>query len=165
MTGARSHTKGATTRLRLLAFLVVVALAALGCGSEDSGGTTEAGGGGTADKQIELVAKDFSFDTTDLSLEPGSSVEVTLVNEGSAEHTFTSDDLDVEVEAEGGASASTTFDAPDEEGTFEFHCHYHPDQMKGTITVGAGGEAPAGGGGGMEHEKEEKEDDSGGYDY
>jgi len=145
-----------------LVLAAILALTAFACGSEDSNGGTDAAGG-SSDQQVEVTATDFQFDTDEVELEPGATVEVTLVNDGGADHTFTSDDLDVEVEAKGGETATTTFDVPDEDGTFEFHCHFHPDQMKGTITVGAGGDQPADD---EDHVGDEKEDETkGGYDY
>jgi plastocyanin len=118
--------------LRKLALLVVVSSVFFigACGGDDDGG----GGGST---EAEVVAQDFSFDPTTLDLPAGGEVTVTLNNEGEAEHSFTSDDLDVETEAEGGESSEVTFTAPDE-GTAEFHCKYHPDKMKGEITVDGG---------------------------
>jgi plastocyanin len=156
--------------------LVLVAIAATGiaCGSEDTGGTSG---------EIEVVATDLQFDTNELEIEPGSSAEVTLTNDGEAEHSFSVEELDLEVEAEGGETATGTLEAPDEDVTYEFFCEYHPDQMRGTLIVGAGGEAPAGGGGGGEAETEEETptedatetetedetekegDNQGGYDY
>ena len=139
--------------VRLLRVLALATVLAASCGgSHDSaaGGGSDAGGGG---ESIDITAQDFSFDTTDIKLDPGQEVTVTLTNEGEAEHTFTSEELGVEVEAAGGESAETTFTAPDEDGTFEFICEYHPDDMTGTITVGAGG---GGGGGG------DKPEDGGG---
>ncbi|MPZ69713.1 MAG: hypothetical protein GEU71_09295 [Actinobacteria bacterium] len=119
----------------MLALLGVLALLAVACGDEE----TPSGGSGGDSGEITVTAEDFAFSETEISLEPGAEVELTLVNRDDAEHSFTSDDLGVEVEAEGGEEASTTLTAPDEDGTFEFHCEYHPDQMTGTVVVGEGG--------------------------
>ena len=49
-------------------------------------------------------------------------------------HTATGDDDPaIDAEAEGGEEA--TVGAPDEPGTYDFHCRYHPDQMTGVLTV------------------------------
>jgi plastocyanin len=96
-----------------------------------------AGGGGIS---LTVVAQDFSFDQSTIELEAGATVNVTFENQGEAPHTFTSDDIDgLNVMADPGATASGTFTAPDEDGTYEFHCHIHPDQMQGEIVVGDGG--------------------------
>ncbi|MEO8323968.1 MAG: cupredoxin domain-containing protein [Actinomycetota bacterium] len=131
-------------RTRLLALLGALALVLVACG--DEGGSGDASGGG-AKQSVTVTAADFSFAETEIQVDPGATVDLTLDNTGDAKHSFTSDDLDVEIEAEGGAEASTTFDAPDS-GTFEFHCEYHPDAMTGQIVVGEGGASDTGGSGG-----------------
>jgi plastocyanin len=152
-------------------WLVVPAAALLlllgACGDNGEDTSDEGDGGGTP---VTVVATDFAFDTETLTLEAGESVELTLQNDGEAEHSFTSEDVGAEVEAEPGATASTTFTAPDEDGTFEFHCEYHPTQMIGEIVVGEGGAA---GSGSEETDTTESEDttegssenDDGDYDY
>ena len=137
-------------RSRLLAAIGTIALLFAACG--DEGGSGDASGGGT-EQSVTVTAADFSFAETEIQVDPGAAVELTLDNTGDAEHSFTSDDLDVEVEAEGGEEASTTFDAPDS-GTFEFHCRYHPDGMTGQIVVGEGGASDTGGSGGGQPEED-----------
>jgi plastocyanin len=108
----------------------VLALVASACG--DDGGDVEGGDGGGG-RPVEVTAADFSFDPASIAAEAGESIELTLTNSGDAEHSFTIDDV-VEVEAEGGEEASGSFTAPDE--TVEFYCEYHPDQMRGELTIG-----------------------------
>jgi plastocyanin len=111
------------------------------CGDDEGdgeGGGEAAGGGG-----IEITAEGIAYDKTSFEVDPGSEVEVTLVNNDETEHTFSIEDPQVEVEAAAGESASGSFTAP-EEGTLEFFCEYHPDAMRGEITVGgtaAGGDS------------------------
>jgi plastocyanin len=126
-----------------LAVLIVGALLLGACGEDD--------GGSGSGESVELVAQDFSFEPTTLDLPAGEEVTVNLVNEGEAEHSFTVEELDVETEAEGGESSEVSLTAPDE-GTVEFFCKYHPDQMTGEISVGGGaagkGDTDEGGSGG-----------------
>lgn len=144
---------------------LLLALGACGDNGDDIADEGDESGG----TPVTVVATDFAFDTETLILEAGESVELTLQNDGEAEHSFTSEDVGAEVEAEPGATASTTFTAPDEDGTFEFHCEYHPTQMIGEIVVGEGGAA----GSSEETETTESEDttegssenDDGDYDY
>ncbi len=84
--------------------------------------------------ELSVTAADFSFEPTTLNAPVGATVGITLDNTGVAAHTFTSDDLDVDIEAAGGAVRTGEFTVP-EAGTYEFHCHFHPDQMKGEIVV------------------------------
>jgi plastocyanin len=110
------------------AMVLVLGLAA--CGDDDdaeNGGTDNerAGAGAT------IVAADIAFDPTELSVAAGETI--TLRNEDDVEHSFTIDDPEVDAEAEGGEEA--TVEAPEEPGTYAFHCRYHPEQMTGTLTV------------------------------
>ncbi|MGH2731336.1 MAG: cupredoxin domain-containing protein, partial [Actinomycetota bacterium] len=121
--------------------------------SGDSGDS----GNGAAVQSITMTATDFEFDPPTITMEPGD-VEVTFVNDGDVEHSFTSDELGFDVEAEPGEEASTTFTIPAGD-TFPFHCRYHPEQMRGAIYVGGGA-----GGAGTDTDDDDK-DDPGGYDY
>lgn len=112
-------------RGRIWAVAVVLALGVAGCGDDD-GGDAGGDGGGTV-----VTATDFAFDPDDVTVGPGETI--TLRNDGDAEHSFTIDDPEIDAEAHGGEEAEA--DAPDEPGTYEFYCRYHPDQMTGTLTV------------------------------
>jgi plastocyanin len=127
--------KRSTGGLHLAALLVTAAVLVGACGGDDDdSGSGNGGDGGGEAQSVELTAANFTFDPTTIEAAPGQEIQVTLVNDDSAEHSFTVEDLDVEVEAEGGESADVSFTAPDS-GSVEFHCEYHPDQMKGEITV------------------------------
>jgi plastocyanin len=130
----------------------VLALAAAGCGggSDDGGGsasattaaptttaaaeTTTTAGGGGGETEIQLVASDFKFDKTSLDMQSGSQVKVELRNQGQAEHNFTFTEAGANQDVEAGEDATATFTAP-AAGSYQFHCKYHPSQMKGTVTV------------------------------
>jgi plastocyanin len=149
---------------RLLLLLALMALTLAACGEDTSTNSSQNGDGdvqAAAGADIALEASDFAFQPTELSVDPGASTTVEFTNGDDVEHSFTSDDLGLDEAVEGGASATITIDAPDNDGTHEFHCRFHP-QMKGKVVVGSGG---AGGGG----EKSDKSSDDagggGGYDY
>lgn len=142
--------------------MVITALLTSACGAEPeaaSSGGTEGGGAGGGGGATEVVASDLSFSPTKLSLKPGEKIELTLTNEDSTTHSFTSEDLGVDIEAEGGASASTSLTAP-QSGIAEFHCRFH-SQMTGKISVGGdGADKPEGE---TEGGQTESGDDGGGY--
>jgi plastocyanin len=141
--------KWSTRGVRLTVLLVTAALVVGACGGDDDDSGSNGGGSGGGEAQsVDLTAANFAFDPTTIEAEPGQEVTVTLVNDDSAEHSFTVEDLDVEVEAEGGESADVTFTAPDS-GSVEFHCEYHPEQMRGEITVdGSAADTDSSGSGG-----------------
>lgn len=131
-------------RNRLL-FLTIAALAAVAlltaaCGDDDDSGgastataTGAASGTGSSVEPLDVTipVEDFKFGTTNITAAAGQVVNVSLDNDGSAEHSFTVGTTDV-TEAEGGEEGTGSFTASD--STTEFHCKYH-SQMKGTITV------------------------------
>jgi plastocyanin len=122
-----------------VAAVVVVALALAACGDDDDSGTGDTGTPGTSGtsgtvatgSRATITAANIAFDPTELTV--GAGETITLRNDDDVEHSFTIDDPAIDAEAEGGEEA--TVDAPDEPGTYDFHCRYHPDQMTGVLTV------------------------------
>lgn len=143
-----------TTPRSLIALLSCFAFLAAACGE---GGTTGERPGDAAGKTIAVEATDFAFDPADISADAGETVELTFVNAGEVEHSFTIDDV-VDIEAEGGEETTMSFTTPD--ATVDFYCKFHPDQMQGELAVG--GSAQMGGG---EKEKESGRTRAPGYDY
>lgn len=113
--------------LRLGAATCFVALLMAACSSED--GST-GNGGGSSDQAITI--SNFAFDPDTLTVPPGQDVTIEVTNNDDVEHSFTLDDDSVSQDVEGGESQTVTLNLTDEIG---WHCEYHPDQMKGTITL------------------------------
>ena len=112
------------------AALFSVALVLGACSSDgDSTGTGD-GGGGTADQTITIA--DFTFDPSTLTVPSGQDVTIEVTNNDDLEHSFTLDDDSVSQDVEGGEDTSVTLNLTEGIG---WHCEYHPDTMKGTITV------------------------------
>jgi plastocyanin len=125
-----------SVRVAALALLGALFLAACG---DDNGGSSSNGGSGdggsdSGGQTVEVTAADFAFDPTTIEAEAGEEITVNLTNGDDTEHSFTIDDPAVETEAAGGESAEVTFTAPD--SSVEFYCEYHPEQMRGEVTVG-----------------------------
>lgn len=115
-------------RSALRTAVVAIAAAAMltACGS-DSKSTSAAGA------TVDLTAANITYAPTDIKVAAG---EVTFVvkNTDKVEHNLTIEDGgNVNKDVEGGKTvqAKATLKA----GTYKFHCEYHPDAMKGTITV------------------------------
>jgi plastocyanin len=130
---AYSEVMNARVPLSLVASLLLVVPA---CGSEE-----QAGGDSNT---IEIAAQDFAFSTVEIEADPSEEVSIEFDNGDGTTHTFTIDEVGLDLEAPGGETVTGTFDAPDGDATLVFYCRFHP-QMKGTVLVGAGGDAPAGG--------------------
>ena len=119
-----------------LACLMVAAIALVGCGKGDS----EAG---SAESQaLSVQAYDYYFDPTAINVNLSAAVTLTFKNNGSVTHSFSSPDLDIETISDSAQSTSIKFTAPAEPGSYDFFCKYHPDQMKGTLSVGGEGAPP-----------------------
>ena len=129
----------------LAAAVFSVALLTAACSSGDgspaTGGGSPAGGGSSASSSPEtgggaedqtLTISNFTFDPSTLALPSGQDVKIEVTNEDDVEHSFTLDDDSVSQDVEGGEDASVTLNLTEGIG---WHCEYHPDAMKGTITV------------------------------
>lgn len=90
----------------------------------------------------EVAAFDFYYEPATLLFEPEAQVTIEFVNSGDTTHSLTFDDFEVEVEAASGDSNSVTFVLPDGPGPYEFYCEYHPDEMRGTVSVEADDQDP-----------------------
>jgi len=111
--------------------LVVTVVALTGCARERSGDVHEGSAGSDA---IEVVQDDDAFEPEALHLEAGTEVDVEVRNEGSNDHNFTIDALDLSTGTiEPGQVMTATFVVPN--GTTEYHCTFHPD-MRGEIVAG-----------------------------
>jgi plastocyanin len=122
---------------RLLTLTMVLALAlglaACGSSSKDSNADAPAGQGGDGTATAAVTIENFKF-TTD-PVKAGSTV--TVANDDTATHSVASDEDGLfETGEDIEAGASSTFEAPEEPGTYPFHCGIHTF-MKGTLTVEA----------------------------
>ncbi|MQA98858.1 MAG: hypothetical protein GEU78_00960 [Actinobacteria bacterium] len=147
------------TKIGLLAILSAAVLGLTGCGEGTAeGGDDDQPEGGGAELFVE--AHDFRFEIEGATLpESGQDVTVRMVNEGDAPHTFSSEEVGLDIEADPGGEGEGTFTVPDD-GTSDFQCNIHPDQMKLTLTTGEPASSDTGSG----ESESESEDDPGGDD-
>ena len=111
--------------------LVVTVVALTGCARERSGDVHEGSAGSDA---VEVVQDDDDFEPEALHLEAGTEVDVEVRNEGSNDHNFTIDALDLSTGTiEPGRVMTATFVVPN--GTTEYRCTFHPG-MRGEIVAG-----------------------------
>jgi plastocyanin len=123
-------------RIVIAASLAFVAVACGGGGGDQGGG---GGGGGTT---VQLVAKDLSFDTDQITLTAGAQTTVEFDNqdEGLPHNLAIYEDESAETAifqgdiVEGPSTTEYSFTAPDA-GTYFFRCDVHPTQMTGTVVV------------------------------
>ena len=94
--------------------------------------------GGGDDKPVtpELVAREFSFEPTELRARPGQQVTLTFTNDGEVPHNLSIPSIPVDLDFEPGTSETIIFVPPSTPGPLEFFCKFHQDRgMKGTIQV------------------------------
>jgi plastocyanin len=125
-------------RKALVMMTAVLAFASVACSKSSSSTTGGASGGGggsscTADNATaltgDLTIKDFAFHPACFSVSAGSTISVN--NQDTTTHTFTSDGTDVNVSVDAGTTQTATAPAA---GTYPFHCSIHPT-MTGTFIV------------------------------
>ena len=142
-------------RRTILALSISTALAFGACGDGDTDAPPAEGDG------VVVTAANFAFSPTTIEAEPGTSLEITLVNEDEVTHSLTFEDPSFDIETAIG-EISGTIELPDDGAVYEFFCKYHPDSMTGELLAGAEGSDT---GGDDTGDDEEPADDGGGIDY
>ena len=120
-------------KVKYVALSLLVAAALAGCGSDDG----DDGEAAPADA-VELVATDFAFEPSSLTLDAAGEHTLTLANQGEFPHALAFDDLDAATgNVDPGASGEVTVEL--EPGSYTLYCPVgnHRDQgMEGTLVVG-----------------------------
>jgi plastocyanin len=140
---------------------VLLCLTAVGCAKKSTttpaaGGTSSASASTTAPVALsgtvndhgsvdlagktaaDVEADNFYFNPTFIKAAPGSTVKVSLRNEGSATHTFTVAGTTIDQTLAPGAKASVSVTLP-ASGALAFYCRFHKGQgMQGAFYGRAG---------------------------
>src|SRR5699024_10355363 len=77
-----------------------------------------------------ITIDDYSYGEP-ITVAPGE--QITVRNDDKVKHTVTSDEDDL-FDAKVDRNATTTFSAPTQPGTYDYHCTYHSN-MHGTLIV------------------------------
>jgi len=106
--------------------------------------------------KVTVEADDFYFKSTFVKAKPGTTVTVSLKNEGKTQHTFTIDALGIDQTLNPDQKATVTVTLP-ASGATNFYCRFHGPQgtnqgMQGaffskngdTVSTSGGASAPAG---------------------
>lgn len=110
------------------------------------GQTNDKGSGDATSGSLEVEADDFYFEPTFIKVTPGATVTLTVKNEGSTTHTFTSAALGVDQAVEAGKEADVKVTVPSSGLPVEFHCRFHQSQgMQGALFDVAGAAASSAG--------------------
>ena len=149
-------------RVALPALFAVLALAACGSGSSDSGTTGQAAAG----QAVSIAETEFKLDPSSPQLDQAGTVTFRVTNDGTIGHALEIEGNGVEDKSatiKPGESAELTVDLS-KDGSYEIYCPIdgHRDSgMEGTLTVGAS----MGGGSTDTTEDEGSTTSGGGYGY
>ena len=94
--------------------LMALALAACGGGS--------ANGGTASPLNVSMTATEFKYDPNVISASPGQTINLTVKNIGTVQHTWVLDQAHVTLTIDPGKTATTTLTAPATPGTYQFYC-------------------------------------------
>lgn len=138
----------------LVAVLALAALSACGGDDEGDGGASEAttraaasptdGGGGDGNEvTLELAAENTSYAEQELSAPAGAAVKLEFDNDDEGlNHNFSLYESEDSTEPlfkgdiiTGVDTITYEFTAPEEPGTYHYHCDVHPSAMTGEFIV------------------------------
>ena len=104
--------------LILFAAMVLVAIALAACG----GGAAGTSSGGSSPLNVTLTATEFKYDPNTINAAPGQTINITLKNTGSVDHTFVFTPANFKMTVSPGKSDTKTFTAPTAPGSYDFLC-------------------------------------------
>jgi plastocyanin len=91
---------------------------------------------------LEVELDDYYFQPTFIKAKPGEQLTLKVKNDGSTEHTFTSDALSVDKQLAPEKSVKFTITVPSSGEVFQFHCQFHEAMgMVGAVYTAAGAAA------------------------
>ncbi len=99
----------------LLAAVALLAVALSACG----GGASSGGGNAL---NVTVSATEFKFDPATINATPGQTINLTVKNTGSVDHTFVLATANVKITVAAGKSETKTFTAPSAAGTYPITC-------------------------------------------
>jgi len=110
----------------LFAAVVLVASVLAACG----GG---AGGGTTAPLSVTVTTTEFKYDPATLNAAPGQTINLTVKNAGTVQHTWVLAAANVKLTIDPGKSVTQTFTAPATAGTYQYECDIPGHKEAGMI--------------------------------
>jgi plastocyanin len=106
---------------RTIILLAVVALASLALAACGGGASTGSSSGGSA-LNVTVNATEFKFDPATINATPGQTINLTVKNVGTIQHTFVLNAANVKLTIDPGKSVTQTFTAPATAGSYQYEC-------------------------------------------
>ncbi len=98
--------------------LMAVALTACGGGASTGSSTS----GGSQPLNVTVNASEFKFDPATINAAPGQTINLTVKNIGTTQHTFVLNASNVKLTIDPGKSVNQTFQAPTAAGQYQYEC-------------------------------------------
>ncbi len=103
---------------RIIFLIVVVSLLSLALAACGGGSSS----GGNAALNVSMTATEFKYDPNVINASPGQTINLTVKNIGSVQHTWVLDQGNIKLTIDPGKSETKTFTAPTAPGTYQFYC-------------------------------------------
>ncbi len=104
---------------RTIVFFAAMALVTLVLAA--CGGGASTGGGGNA-LNVTVNATEFKFDPATINATAGQTINLTVKNNGTVQHTWALPEANVKITVDPGKSVTQAFTAPAKAGTYAFDC-------------------------------------------
>ncbi len=102
----------------MLGAMALMTLVLVACGGGASGG----GSGGGTPLNVTENATEFKFDPATINATPGQTINLTVKNNGTVQHTWVLPQANVKLTVDPGKSVTSTFTAPTAAGTYQYEC-------------------------------------------
>ena len=107
---------------RTIILAAVIALAALALAACGGGANTGNSSSGAAPLTITVTATEFKFDPATINASVGQTINLTVKNAGTIQHTFVLKDANVNLTIDPGKTVTKTFTAPATAGSYQYEC-------------------------------------------
>ncbi len=118
------------SRRKMILFAAVVMVASL---IAACGGGAGSSGGGAAPLSVTVTASEFKYDPATINASPGQTINLTVKNAGTVQHTWVLSAANVKLTIDPGQSVNQTFTAPATAGTYQYECDIPGHKEAGMI--------------------------------
>jgi plastocyanin len=104
-------------KIFLFVVIALIAIALVACGGGSSGSSSSSASGAN----VTITMTEFKFDPMNVTVAPGQTVNLTLINKGSIEHTWVVVGTQIKFTVAAGKTETKSFTAP-AAGTYVIDC-------------------------------------------
>jgi plastocyanin len=108
----------------VIALFATMVLALAACDGASSGSTP---------LNVTLTATEFKYDPNTINASPGQTINLTVKNTGSVQHTWVLSTSNIKLTIDPGKTVTQSFTAPTTVGTYQFECDLAGHKEAGMI--------------------------------